>query len=99
MPPDIVSVDVTAVISDDELVNRVRYLEDDRQRAVDANVDPKPWEEEISYLRREMQIRRGRREAHDNYVKMLEIELAREEANLPVADLDNSRFLMIVGEN
>lgn len=91
-------MDALGAIPDEELINRLRGLEEDRGKVLDAHLDPKLWEEEVAYIRRELQIRRSRREAHDKYVRQLEKEYAEAEANLPVADLDNTHFLRIVGE-
>lgn len=96
--PDVVSIDAMAALPDEELINRLRSLEEDRQKVLDAHLVARPWEEEVAYIRRELQIRRTRREAHDRYVRQLEREFAESEANLPVADLDNSHFLRLVGE-
>lgn len=83
---------------DEELINRLRSLEEDRQKVLDTHQDPRPWEEEVAYIRRELQIRRERRAAHERYVRQLEKEYVESEANLPVADLDNTHFLRLVGE-
>lgn len=96
--PDIVNSDALGAINDEELINRLRGLEEDRQKVLDAHLDSRAWEEEVAYIRRELQIRRSRREAHDLYVRQLEREYADSERNLPVADLDNTHFLRIVGE-
>lgn len=96
--PDIVSIDSMAALSDEELINRLHSLEEDRQKVLDANLAARPWEEEVAYIKRELQIRWARREAHDRYVRQLEKEFVESEANLPMADLDNSHFLRLVGE-
>lgn len=96
--PEIVSIDLMAAANDEDLINRLRSLEEERNKVLDAHLDARPWEEEVAYIRRELQIRRSRREAHERYVRELEREFAEAEANLPVADLDNSHFLRIVGE-
>ncbi len=96
--PDVVSSDTLGAINDEELINRLRYLEEGRQKVLDAHLDPKLWEEEVAYIQREMQIRCTRRDAHDQYMRLLEREYAESEKNLPVADLDNTHFLRIVGE-
>jgi hypothetical protein len=93
--PEVVNVDDLAVQSDDELINWLRILEDDRVKVLEACLEPKQWEEEISYIRRELQIRRARREAHDNYVKQFERKFVESEEDLPVADLDNTYFLKL----
>lgn len=91
-------MDTMFTIPDDALITRLRSLEEDRLKVLDAHLDARPWEEEVAYIRRELQIRRSRREAHQNYMRQLEREFAEAEANLPVADLDNTHFLRIVGE-
>ena len=96
--PEITSIDVLATVSDEEMINRLRSYEESRQRVIDNHQDPRPWEEEISYIKRELQIRRSRRDAHEQYVKKLEQEYSNCEKNLPMADLDNTNFLRIVGE-
>lgn len=96
--PDIVTIDAMGATPDEELINRLRSLEEDRQKVLEAHQDPRPWEEEVAYIRRELQIRRDRRAAHERYVRQLEKEYAESEANLPVADLDNTHFLRLVGE-
>lgn len=96
--PELMNIDVMGVITDEELITRLRSLEDDRAKVLDAHLDPRLWEEEVAYLRREMQIRRSRRDAHERYSRQLEREYAESEAGLPQADLDNSHFLRLVGE-
>lgn len=91
-------MDTLGAVPDDELITRLRSLEEDRIKVLDAHLDARQWEEEVAYIRRELQIRRSRREAHQNFVRQLEREFAEAEANLPVADLDNTHFLRIVGE-
>jgi hypothetical protein len=79
---------------DEDLVVRFRALDDEKNRLYETgSVDPRPWEEEIAYLRREQQIRRIRREAHAEYVQKVDGELNRLEAYLPAGDFDNSAFV------
>ena len=96
--PVVVSMDTMAAMPDEELINNLRSLEDDRQRLFATDQDATPWEVELAYIRRELQIRRERRVAHERYSKFLEREYVESESNLPVADLDNSYFLRLVGE-
>jgi len=67
--PDVTSMDVLAILSDEEVYSRVSCLESDRQKVVDFRLDPFRWEVEIAYLRREMSIRKTRREAHEAWLK------------------------------
>ncbi len=66
--PEVVNMDDTAVISDEDLFARMNQLESDRSKVIDHNFDPYLWEVELAYLRREVQIRRQRREAHEAYL-------------------------------
>lgn len=67
--PDIVSIDVLNYAGDDELEYRMSQLTGDRDKALQADMDPRPWEEELAYVQREMRIRVSRRLAHDKYVR------------------------------
>lgn len=67
--PQVVNVDDIAVFSDEELYARLTSMESDRTKVVESRFDPMLWEVEIAYLRREMGIRRQRREAHEAYMK------------------------------
>lgn len=96
--PEVVSVDVLAVMTDEDLSARLRSLDADRDRVDAAFYDPRYWEEEIAYVRREMQIRNVRRKAHDVYAKAQDSEFYTSEAHLPVADVDNTAFLRSIGE-
>lgn len=91
-------MDELATAPDEELINRFRSLEEERQKVIESGLDPRPWEDEVAYVRRELHVRRTRREAHDRYVRQLEKEYMEAEYNLPAADLDNSVFLKFIGE-
>jgi hypothetical protein len=97
--PENVDVDVLGLMLDEDLVVRFRALDDARNQVIDARMDPRPWEEEIAYVRREQQIRRVRRDAHDRYVRSFEREYSDSESGLPFADLDNSSFTDLFPEN
>ena len=91
--PQVVNLDELSIMLDEDLINRLRSLEDDKNRAAEAYADVRPWEEEISYVRREQQVRRVRRDSHSEYVRKIEEEFARLEASLPAGDFDNSAFV------
>lgn len=94
--PEIVNMDQLGVLTDDELLNRFRTLEDERERALSSGDDPVVWEVEIAYARREFQLRRIRHNQHDQYLQDLEREAReaqKQEERYPVADLDNSAFI------
>ncbi len=83
-------------VSDDELYDHLRELESGKEKALKMLLELQPWEEEICYVRREIQIRRTRRESHAKYMEMIASEIAkyeRLEKVLPVADLDNTKFI------
>lgn len=66
--PEVIDMDTLAYASDDELDRHFSYLHSERERAARQSYDLQPWEAEISYVQREMQIRYGRRLAHDKYL-------------------------------
>ena len=99
--PELVSVDVLAIMADEDLSSRLRSLEEDRGKVDSAGYETRIWEEDIAYVRREMQIRGQRRRAHEVYVKEQDRERyldAMYENSLPVADVDNTQFLRSIGE-
>ena len=91
--PEVVSSDVLGAMLDEDLVVRLRALDDDKGKVYESHLDTRPWEEEIAYIRREQQIRRTRRDTHSEYVRKAEDEFARIEASLPAGDFDNSAFV------
>lgn len=92
--PDVIDMDAIGSMLDEDVLARLRSLEDDVNRLYEMGFTARPWEEEIAYIRREQQLRRTRREVHEAYVKRLDREYSISEANLPSADLDNSRFFV-----
>jgi hypothetical protein len=91
--PDVVTIDDLGVMLDEDLIVRLRALEEGKNKGYEANVDLRPWEEEIAYIRREQQIRRTRRDAHAEWVSKDAEEFARIEASLPAGDFDNTAFV------
>lgn len=94
--PDIVNMDDIGIMTDDDLLERLRALETDREKVLDANMEAIPWEVESCYIRRELQMRRYRHGEHEAYLNDLEREnrdAQRLEDSYPVADLDNSAFM------
>ena len=88
--PEVVSVDVLGTLLDEDLIVRLRVLDDDRNRAYEARADTSPWETEIAYVRREQQVRRSRRENHTDFIKREQRLFDELEASLPPGDFDNS---------
>ncbi len=82
-------------MSDDDLTSLSRRLHEDREKVIDssARFDTRPWDEELAYVKREQQIRKIRHEEHEKWLRKLDAEQARQEINLPSADLDNSAFV------
>lgn len=99
--PDVVNIDELAVAHDEELINRLRSLEEARSYSITRNYNPRPWEEELCYVLRELQIRRARREAWEHYSRAANSsnkDDTEPEEDLPFADLDNSKFMRAAGE-
>lgn len=91
--PEVVTIDVLGAMLDEDLIVRLRALEDEKGKAYENHQDLAPWEVEIAYIRREQQVRRSRRDNHADYVRKAEEEFARTEAGLPAGDFDNSAFV------
>lgn len=91
--PDVINVDVLAMMSEVDLIARLRSLEEARLKAYNAQLELRPWEEEIAYVKREQQIRRIRHDKYEEYLREVEEELERAEANLPAGDFDNTAFV------
>lgn len=67
--PEVVDMDALASMSDDELLNRLQRLDNEREGMRESRVQTREWEIEIAYVRREQQLRRARREAHDLFLQ------------------------------
>lgn len=91
--PEIIDIDCLASMSDGDLLNRYQTLHQERTQVINADNYPRAWEEEMAYVKREMQIRRTRRDEHDLYLRSLDREHSESERDLPEADLDNSSFV------
>lgn len=91
--PEVINIDVLGTMQDEDLILRLRAMEEDRTRAYEAGRDTRSWEEEIAYVRREQQIRRIRRDNHMKITQAADYEFARLEASLPQGDFDNSAFV------
>lgn len=96
LSPVVLNMDELAMFTDDILLEKLQTLEAERDRVLEARQDPRLWEIEAAYIRREMQLRRTRHIQHNEYLQQLDRE-AQEAAALenkyPVADLDNSAFM------
>lgn len=91
--PETVSIDVLGNMLDEDLIARLRTMHDGARIVSESLLDPRPWEVEIAYVRREMQLRSGRRERHDRWVRDEMRAFAALEATLPPGDFDNSVFV------
>ncbi len=67
--PNVINMDDIAILSDEELMSRMTNLENDRVKVIDSRFDPMLWEIEIAYYRREVGIRRQRRELHEIFLR------------------------------
>lgn len=92
-PPDVITSDDLNVMLDDDLVVRLRTLEDERNRVLESHHDAKPWEEEIAYARREQQVRFVRRERHVAYDRKVQQEFNASDYDLPQVDFDNYAYV------
>ena len=66
--PDIHNMDVISYMTDDEIASLVSRLESERNHVLNRGQDPYLWEIEISYFRREQQLRKVRAERHMEYL-------------------------------
>lgn len=69
-----VDVENVCYESDEKLYGHLYALVDVREVGAQEGADTTPAEIEICYIRRELNVRRDRREAHDNYVRSLQEE-------------------------
>jgi len=99
--PMLATVDVLGVMPDDELFDRIKMLDLERETVVDGHYDTKVWDEEIAYVQRELQLRRDRRIFHDRYLNQTQYNDQHEyqhshvgEADIDV-ELDNSMFVRL----
>ena len=68
--PEIVSMDILAEMNDEDLVDRMKSLFREKDKlAKKTNMSLLPWEFEVAYVQRELQIRKVRREAHQEFLK------------------------------
>lgn len=96
--PEQMSFDVLGVITDEELTARNRDL-DGLLAGGSCNADETYYVEvELAYVRREVQLRRTRRALHETYLRDMDAYFAASEVGLPVADVDNTKFLRAIGE-
>jgi len=67
--PEVVDMDVLSYATDSEIRGRQDHLEQDRTHALHVGQDPTPWEVELAYVQREVDIRRKRSAAHERFVR------------------------------
>lgn len=90
--PDVIGMDEIANMADEDLLDRLRTLEEDVGRVAYVRMDTYLWDVELAYIRREQMLRRYRRELHEQYVRQMTRDFNDSEIGLPTADLDNSAF-------
>lgn len=91
--PEVVSLDVLGAMLDEDLIARLRALSEGVRAVFESGLDLRPWETEIAYVRREMQLREGRRGRHERWLREEAQAFARAEVGLPPGDFDNSAFV------
>ena len=67
--PSIMNMETLSYASDDDLNRHLHYLFAEKDRASRAEYELQPWEVEICYVLREVQIRHDRRAAHERYLR------------------------------
>lgn len=68
-PVDVVDMDTLSYANDDELIRRLDYLFDEKDKLNQHNLDSTPWEIEICYVQRELRVRNARKTAHEIYLR------------------------------
>lgn len=66
--PAIFNMDDLGYSSDEELFSLAGRLESERSQLLSRGLDPYQWEVEISYVRREQQLRKLRAERHADWL-------------------------------
>ena len=93
--PEVTNMDDIALLIDEDLVTRISSLEEGRNKAVSSGQDPYYWEVELAYFRREYSLRKTRKDIHEKWmveqIRMLNVD----ESNLPYADFDNLKYVMV----
>lgn len=79
-PVEVMNMDVIGYMNDDDILRRLDFLFSEKDKVLQANIDPTPWEVEICYAQRELKIRNGRKALHERYLKENRIEDAQEES-------------------
>lgn len=89
--PEVVNMDVLGVMLDDEVYARSYSLESDRLQVLKAGMDTRLWDIELAYVKRELQMRSSRRQAHDRFLaneERVRREMMRYEESLPEANFE-----------
>lgn len=73
--PQKINMDDLAIVDDENLSSMYRSLTDSIGRASGVGLNPAPWEVEMCYVQREMQIRTTRKEAHVKYLTAAPVEV------------------------
>jgi uncharacterized small protein (DUF1192 family) len=90
------NMDDISVMTDDELREHMSFLFAEINRLAENNMlgyESAPWEKELSYYHREMQIRSRRRDAHDRYMQRMNAEaesIRMSEHHLPAMDFSKN---------
>jgi hypothetical protein len=70
------SIDELAVFSEEELHGRFEFLDNDlyNSHIVPGSHEALPWETELAYVQRELEIRRTRKQRHREYMDAMRAE-------------------------
>lgn len=89
--------DELGVMLDEDLSTLAGELETQREKSFGLKQDPHDIEVELAYVRREQQIRKIRRERHEQYLRSQETAFI-DESDLPAGDFDNYSFVQLCAQ-
>lgn len=79
-------------MTDDEVNNRIHFMSSERKIALEQGIDSRPWDNEVSYAIRELELREIGRALHQQYMSVIHEEerlFAQQESMLQYVDFDN----------
>lgn len=67
--PQVSNMDDIGYMLDEAINDKVNRLENERNKLLEMKLDPRQWEVEIAYFRREQQMRKIRYDRHQTYLQ------------------------------
>lgn len=89
--------DELGIMLDEDLSSLAVELESLREKSFGTKQDPHDVEVELAYVRREQQIRKIRRDRHEQYLKSQD-QMVVDESDLPAGDFDNYSFVQLCAQ-